>query len=72
MSGATLTQLAAPKSDPNSPFWIVRADPSIIIDHSDIMEPVFEGFVRQVYDDLVLLKEENLCPYLPGGMTQVN
>lgn len=68
MSGAQLTQLGIARSNPNSPFWIVRADPSIIIDHNDIKEPVFEGFVRQVYDDLVLLKERNttLCAPLPA------
>ena len=68
LSGAQLTQLDTAKSDPNNPFWIIRADPSIIIDHNDIKEPVFEGFVRQLYDDLVLLKERDtaLCPPLRG------
>jgi hypothetical protein len=43
--------------DPNNPYWIVRADPSVIKDHNDIVDPVFVNFVRQLYDDLVLLKE---------------
>jgi hypothetical protein len=66
LSGARLTQLDDGKSDPDSPFWIIRADPSVIIDHDDIKEPVFEGFVRQLYDDIVLLKERDTarCPPL--------
>lgn len=65
LSGARLTDDG--KSDPNSPFWVIRADPSVIIDHDDIEEPVFEGFVRQLYDDVVLLKERDTarCPPLP-------
>jgi hypothetical protein len=64
-SGAQLTHINDSKPDPNNPFWVVRADPSIIIDHNDIAEPVFEGFVRQLYDDIVLLKDNGKqCPYL--------
>ena len=33
----------------------------MIRDHNDIEEPVFVDFVRQVYDDLVRLKEAEPC-----------
>lgn len=51
--GAVLRQLAHSGFDPNDPFWIVRTDKSMIADHSDIEEPVFVDFVRQLYDELL-------------------
>ena len=51
--GAVLTQLKDSGFDPNDPFWIVRTDKSVIADHSDIEEPVFVDFIRQLYDELL-------------------
>src|SRR5882762_2406628 len=42
-------------------FWIVATDKSMIQGHSDIEEPVFVDFIRQLYDDLVRLKEAVPC-----------
>ena len=58
---ATLRQLAQSSYDPNDPFWIVTTDQSMIQSHSDIEEPVFVDFVRQLYDDMVRLKENVPC-----------
>ncbi len=58
---AVLTQLAQSNYDPNDPFWIVITDQSMITGHTDIEEPVFIDFVRQLYDDLVRLKEKVPC-----------
>jgi hypothetical protein len=52
-SGAILSHRAASKFDPNDPFWVVSADKSVIADHTDINEPVFVDFVRQLYDELL-------------------
>jgi hypothetical protein len=49
------------KFDPNDPFWIVATDKSMIEGHSDIEEPVFVDFIRQLYDDLIRLKEAVPC-----------
>jgi hypothetical protein len=56
------------KFDPNDPFWIVATDKSMIESHNDIEEPVFVDFIRQLYDDLVRLKEAVPCrtPAEPG------
>jgi hypothetical protein len=35
-SGAQLRALGESKSDPNNPYWVIRADPSIILDHTHI------------------------------------
>jgi hypothetical protein len=64
-TGAVLTQRAASGFDPNNPFWIVTTDKSIIRDHNDIEEPVFVDFVRQLYDDLIRLKEAEPCDPVP-------
>jgi hypothetical protein len=32
---------------------MVRADASLIAGHSDIQEPIFVDFVRQLYDELL-------------------
>ena len=70
-TGATLTQLDHSNFDPNDPFWIVTTDQSMIRSHSDIEEPVFVDFVRQVYDDLVRLKEAVPCtPPSQAGASQ--
>jgi hypothetical protein len=58
---AVLTQPTQSNYDPNDPFWIVTTDQSMIRSHSDIEEPVFVDFVRQVYDDVVRLKEAVPC-----------
>ena len=60
-----LTHRASSEYDPNDPFWIVLTDQSMIRGHSDIEEPVFIDFVRQVYDDLVRLKESEPCEDVP-------
>ena len=64
---AVLTQLAHSNYDPNDPFWIVVTDQSMIRNHSDIEEPVFVDFVRQLYDDLVRLKERVPCAPHPAA-----
>jgi hypothetical protein len=58
-TGATLATNS--KFDPNDPFWIVATDKSMIQGHSDIEEPVFVDFIRQLYDDLIRLKEGVPC-----------
>jgi hypothetical protein len=60
-AGAVLTQRANSGFDPNDPFWIITTDQSMIRGHNDIEEPVFVDFIRQVYDDLVRLKEAEPC-----------
>jgi hypothetical protein len=47
--------------DPNDPIWIIATDKSMIEGHSDIEEPIFVDFIRQLYDDLVRLKESVPC-----------
>ncbi len=66
---AMLTHLAQSNFDPNDPFWIVTTDQSMIRGHSDIEEPVFVDFIRQVYDDVVRLKEAVPCtnPAVPAA-----
>src|SRR5215469_603836 len=64
-AGAVLTHRASSEYDPNDPFWIILTDQSMIRSHSDIEEPVFIDFVRQVYDDLVRLKEAEPCEAAP-------
>jgi pimeloyl-ACP methyl ester carboxylesterase len=59
-NGAQLRALEESKSDPNNPYWIIRADPSIILDHTHITKGVFLDFVRQVYDDIVIMKDEEM------------
>lgn len=65
-TGAMLT--ANSSFDPNDPFWIVATDKSMIQGHSDIEEPIFVDFIRQLYDDLIRLKEAVPCRTLaePG------
>ncbi len=63
-TGAVLT--ANSKFDPNDPFWIVATDQSMIEGHSDIEEPIFVDFIRQLYDDLVRLKENVPCRTPPN------
>lgn len=53
-AGAVLSHRKDSAYDPNDPFWIVRTDASLIAGHSDISEPVFVDFVRELYDDLLL------------------
>ncbi len=60
-TGAVLTQLGQSSFDANDPFWIVATDQSMIRGHSDIEEPVFIDFVRQLYDDLLRLKDAVPC-----------
>ena len=66
-AGAVLTHRVDSGFDPNDPFWIVITDQSTIRDHNDIEEPVFVDFVRQVYDDLVRLKEAEPCRTAPAA-----
>ncbi len=65
-AGAVLSQRRDSGMDPNVPFWMVRADASVIAGHSDIQEPVFIDFVRQLYDEL--LPEAVECG--PAGPTR--
>jgi hypothetical protein len=67
-TGAVLTD--ASTFDPNDPFWIVITDKSMIEGHSDIEEPIFVDFVRQLYDDLVRLKEAVPCRTPPNPEPQ--
>jgi hypothetical protein len=69
---AMLTHLAQSNFDPNDPFWIVTTDQSMIRSHSDIEEPVFVDFIRQVYDDVVRLKEAVPCTPTPPAPTAPN
>ena len=48
------------EDDPNSPFWIMASDPSIIPGHSEIEQPIFTDFVRQLVDDLDRERNPNL------------
>jgi hypothetical protein len=59
-SGAQLHALEQSKSDPNNPYWIIRADPSVILDHTHITKGVFLDFIRQVYDDVVIMKDREM------------
>jgi hypothetical protein len=59
-SGAQLHALERSGSDPNNPYWIIRADPSIILDHTHITKGVFLDFIRQVYDDIVITKDSEM------------
>ena len=52
-AGALLRQRTDSGFNPNVPFWMVRADASVIADHGDIQEPVFVDFIRQLYDELL-------------------
>lgn len=61
LSGAVLTEIGHGRYDPANPFWIVRAHPSIILDHNDILGPVFVDFVAQLYGDIDRLKYPSLC-----------
>ncbi|MXP65342.1 alpha/beta fold hydrolase [Roseomonas sp. M0104] len=54
VAGAVLAHRADSGYDANNPFWIVHADAGVIADHSDIKQPIFVDFVRQLYDDLLL------------------
>jgi hypothetical protein len=45
--------------DPNNPFWVVTADPTVIDGHNDIQSGVFVAFVRQLYDDLFRLQAKS-------------
>ena len=58
---AVLTETGAGRSDPNNPFWVVRAHPNIILDHNDISAPVFVNFVAQLYADIDRLKAAPEC-----------
>jgi hypothetical protein len=61
LSGAVLTEIGGGRYDPVNPFWIVRAHPSIILDHNDIIGPVFVDFVAQLYGDIDRLRHRSLC-----------
>jgi hypothetical protein len=61
LGGAILTHTAVGRFDPNSPFWIIKVSPEIILDHNDIAAPVFVGFVQQLYNDLDRIKDPSLC-----------
>lgn len=60
-SGATLAEIGNGHYDPVNPFWVVRAHPSIILDHNDILGPVFVDVVAQLYGDVDRLKYPSLC-----------
>jgi hypothetical protein len=44
--------------NPNSLVWHIQTDESLIKTHSDIMEPEFLEFVRQLYSDTTLRLEK--------------
>lgn len=52
-SGVVLTHMAG-RSDPDNPFWVVSTDSPIIDGHGDFYTPYFLGFLRELYDDLLL------------------
>jgi hypothetical protein len=52
--GAVLSHLTGTGYDANDPYWMVLADGSVIADHSDIQQPIFVDFVRELYDELLL------------------
>ena len=61
LSGAVLTEIGQGRYDPANPFWVVRAHPSIILDHNDIIGPVFVDFVAQIYGDIDRLRRPSPC-----------
>ena len=52
--GGVLTHLTGTGYDANDPYWMVLADGSVIADHSDIEQPIFVDFIRELYDELLL------------------
>ncbi len=60
-SGAELRDLANPRFNPNTPFWMVRASPRVIPDHNAIESPVFVNFVAQLSSDVDRLRDPELC-----------
>ena len=38
---------------PDSPYWIVRTQTPIISDHNEFYTPLFMGFLRELYDDVL-------------------
>jgi hypothetical protein len=56
--GAVLTHLTGTGYDANDPYWMVLADKAIIADHSDIEQPIFVDFIRELYDELLLDDDE--------------
>lgn len=56
-SGAVLAPVKDSKYDPNNPFWVINADPSVIADHDDISNAVLENFVAQLFMDIYLVKD---------------
>jgi hypothetical protein len=38
---------------PDSPYWIVKTQAPIINDHNEFYTPLFMGFLRQLYDDVL-------------------
>jgi hypothetical protein len=42
---------------PDSPYWIVKTQAPIISDHNEFYTPLFMGFLRELYDDV--LSREN-------------
>jgi hypothetical protein len=52
-SGVVLKHLEG-HSDPDNPFWVVSTDTPIIDGHGDFYTPYFLGFLRELYDDLLL------------------
>ncbi|GAC1343458.1 MAG: hypothetical protein NVSMB18_19310 [Acetobacteraceae bacterium] len=65
LSGAVLTEIGDGRYDPLNPFWVVRAHPGVVLDHNDIMAPVFVDFVAQLYGDIDRLKHPSLCDAKP-------
>jgi hypothetical protein len=49
-----LTHLTGTGYDANDPYWMVLADKAVIADHSDIEQPIFVDFIRELYDELLL------------------
>lgn len=52
-SGVVLKHLKD-RSDPDNPFWVVSTDTPIIDGHGDFYTPYFLGFLRELYDELLL------------------
>jgi hypothetical protein len=59
-AGANLKHLQG-GSNPDSPYWIVKADSSIMKGHNDLDNDTFTDLMGQVYDDLVRSGVEQPC-----------
>ena len=41
------------RGNPDSPFWIVQTKAPVVSDHNEFYTPLFMGFLRELYDDVL-------------------